>query len=94
MKETTLHAHKTLRHRNASWMFTAVATLPFTLLAGCKKDETPPPEITVQAEHPEQGSISEHIVADAILGTSRNRSQDQRAGQEFLRPAWRKGERR
>ena len=35
--------------------------------AGCKKEEAPAPEITVQAEHPEQGSISEHITADAIL---------------------------
>jgi len=67
MKETTLLAHKTLSYRNTSWMLTAVAALPFTLLAGCKKDEAPAPEITVQAEHPEQGSISEHIVADAIL---------------------------
>ena len=67
MKETTLLAHKTLSYRNTSWMLTAVAALPFTLLAGCKKDEAPAPEITVQAEHPEQGPISEHIVADAIL---------------------------
>jgi len=67
MKETTLLAHKTLSYQNTSWMLTAVAALPFTLLAGCKKDEAPAPEITVQAEHPEQGSISEHIVADAIL---------------------------
>ena len=36
-------------------------------IAGCKKEETPAPEVTVQAEHPEQGAISEHIVADAIL---------------------------
>jgi HlyD family secretion protein len=67
MKETTLHAHKTRSYRNASWMLTAVAALPFTLLTGCKKDEAPAPEINVQAEHPEQGPISEHIVADAIL---------------------------
>ena len=67
MKETTLLAHKSLHYRNTSRMLTAVAALPFTLLAGCKKDEAPAPEITVQAEHPEQGSISEHIVADAIL---------------------------
>ena len=67
MKETILLAHKTLSYRNASWMLTAVAALPFTLLTGCKKDEAPAPEITVQAEHPEQGPISEHIVADAIL---------------------------
>jgi HlyD family secretion protein len=44
------------------------AILSAVLLAvGCKKEETPAPEITVQAEHPEQGAISEHITADAIL---------------------------
>ena len=37
------------------------------LAAGCKKEEAPAPEITVQAEHPEQGAISDHITADAIL---------------------------
>ena len=35
--------------------------------AGCKKETTPPVEVTVQAEHPEQGAISEHITVDAIL---------------------------
>jgi multidrug efflux pump subunit AcrA (membrane-fusion protein) len=35
---------------------------------GCKKEEAAPtPEVYVQAAHPEQGSISEQIVADAIL---------------------------
>jgi RND family efflux transporter MFP subunit len=35
---------------------------------GCKKKEAAPtPEVYVQAAHPEQGSISEQIVADAIL---------------------------
>ena len=43
------------------------ALLPLIAFAGCKKEETPTPEVTVQAEKPEQGSISEHIVADAIL---------------------------
>ena len=39
------------------------------LPVGCKKkaDETPTPEVYVQAAHPEQGSISEQIDADAIL---------------------------
>src|SRR5215831_7640859 len=45
--------------------FTAVLSL--LVFAGCKKEETPAPEVTVQAEKPEQGPISEHIVADAIL---------------------------
>jgi HlyD family secretion protein len=35
--------------------------------SGCKKEATPEPEVTVQAEHPEQGSMSEHITVDAIL---------------------------
>jgi HlyD family secretion protein len=36
---------------------------------GCKKkaEETPTPEVYVQAEHPEQGSISNQIAADATL---------------------------
>jgi HlyD family secretion protein len=35
---------------------------------GCKKaEETPTPEVYVQAAHPEQGSIGEQIAADAIL---------------------------
>jgi multidrug efflux pump subunit AcrA (membrane-fusion protein) len=42
-----------------------VAALAF---AGCKKkEEAPTPEVTVQAEHPEQGAVSEHITAEAIL---------------------------
>jgi HlyD family secretion protein len=46
---------------------TAAVLFPILLAAGCKKEETPAPEITVQAEHPEQGAISQHITADAIL---------------------------
>jgi multidrug efflux pump subunit AcrA (membrane-fusion protein) len=36
-------------------------------LAGCKKEAGPAVEVTVQAEKPEQGSIAEHITADAVL---------------------------
>jgi multidrug efflux pump subunit AcrA (membrane-fusion protein) len=43
------------------------ALLPILVFAGCKKEEAPAPEVTVQAEHPEQGAISDHITADAIL---------------------------
>lgn len=46
---------------------TAVAALPLLFFAGCKKEAEPAVEVTVQAEKPEQGSISEHIEADAIL---------------------------
>jgi multidrug efflux pump subunit AcrA (membrane-fusion protein) len=41
--------------------------LPAALLPGCKKEQPPETEVTVQAEHPEQGPIAEHITADAIL---------------------------
>jgi multidrug efflux pump subunit AcrA (membrane-fusion protein) len=53
--------------RRRAFAGVAAALLPILVFAGCKKQETPAPEITVQAEHPEQGAISEHIVADAIL---------------------------
>ncbi len=46
-------------------------TLPLavTLLiaVGCKKAVIPEPVVTVQAEHPELGAISQHITVDAVL---------------------------
>lgn len=45
----------------------ALLLLALPLAQGCKKEATPEPEVTVQAEHPEQGPISEHFEADAIL---------------------------
>ncbi|MGO8709100.1 MAG: efflux RND transporter periplasmic adaptor subunit [Terracidiphilus sp.] len=41
--------------------------LALALLPGCKKDAAPQTQVTVQAEHPEQGAIAEQIAADAIL---------------------------
>jgi multidrug efflux pump subunit AcrA (membrane-fusion protein) len=43
------------------------ATLPLAFLPGCKKAAVPETQVTVQAEHPEQGPIAEQITADAIL---------------------------
>lgn len=40
---------------------------PLMLLPGCKKEAAPEILVTVQAEHPEQGPIAEHITADAVL---------------------------
>jgi len=48
-------------------MFAGAAALPLLLLSGCKKETTPPVEVTVQAEHPEKGTLSEHIAVDAIF---------------------------
>ena len=47
----------------------ASLSLPVLLLPiGCKKaEEEPTPEVNVQAAHPQQGSISVQIAADAIL---------------------------
>lgn len=53
--------------RSARWMLASAIVLPLILLPGCKKEETPTPEVTVQAEHPERGTMAEHITADAIL---------------------------
>jgi multidrug efflux pump subunit AcrA (membrane-fusion protein) len=50
-----------------SWILLVAAGLPLVVLAGCKKEAAPETQVTVQAEHPEQGAISEHISADAIL---------------------------
>jgi HlyD family secretion protein len=48
--------------------FVAITALVALLvLPGCKKEAPPETEVTVQAAHPERGTISEHITVDAIL---------------------------
>jgi len=49
------------------WLAAGALALPLALLPGCRKDAAPETEVTVQAEHPEQGAIAEHITADAVL---------------------------
>ena len=49
------------------WLLLGAMALPMALLPGCKKEAPPETEVTVQAKHPEQGAIAEHIAADAIL---------------------------
>ena len=65
MTPPSTHSNRASRILKPSLMlFCASLLLPL----GCKKDEaTPAPEVYVQAAHPEQGSISEQISADAIL---------------------------
>jgi multidrug resistance efflux pump len=41
--------------------------LPLAVFTGCKKEAAPQIEVTVQAAHPEQGPIAEHITTDAVL---------------------------
>ena len=53
--------------RRARPILAAAALLPFLLFAGCKKEAVPEPLVTVQAAHPEQGPIAEHIATDAVL---------------------------
>ncbi len=49
------------------WFLLGAAALPLALLPGCKKAAAPETQVTVQAEHPEQGPIAERITADAVL---------------------------
>jgi RND family efflux transporter MFP subunit len=59
-----------LDRKNPTISHKAAALLLLSALVplGCnKKEEVPTPEVYVQAAHPEQGSISEQITADAIL---------------------------
>jgi multidrug efflux pump subunit AcrA (membrane-fusion protein) len=44
-----------------------VAVLPLVWMSGCKKEAEETTEVTVQAEHPETGAITEHTIVDAIL---------------------------
>jgi multidrug efflux pump subunit AcrA (membrane-fusion protein) len=62
-KSSTLHA----RFSSCRWFLLAAAALPVAFLSGCKTAAPPETPITVQASHPEQGPIAEHITADAVL---------------------------
>ncbi len=54
-------------YRRALWLLIPFVTV--ALLPGCSKtkEAETAPIVTVQAEHPETGPISEHITADAVL---------------------------
>jgi len=70
MKPLRRFSSLTLRALTRSDVFLCASLLfPLLLLPlGCKKaEETPAPEVAVQAAHPVQGSIHEQIAADAIL---------------------------
>lgn len=58
---------KSIIHRHRGWL--ALALLSAVLSPACKKasDAGTAAVVTVQAEHPEVGEISEHVLADAIL---------------------------
>ena len=73
----------------------AALALPLALLPGCKKAAAPQTQVTVQAEHPEQGPIAEQIAADAILAPIAEAAIAPKITapvQEVLRPARREGE--
>lgn len=55
------------RARRLSRMAWCASALCLLLAAGCKKEAEPEVQVTVQAEHPEQGEIAEHIATDAVL---------------------------
>ena len=59
--------HRRIRTEKRTRRMLAAALVSTLALAGCKKEESPTPEVTVQAEKPEQHAISEHIVADGTL---------------------------
>jgi multidrug resistance efflux pump len=48
-------------------VFWGALALPLVLLLGCKNASEPVTQVTVQAQHPKQGAIAEHIPAEAVL---------------------------
>lgn len=53
--------------RSTVRLASAAALAAIALSSGCKKEAPPDTVVTVQAEHPEHGAISEHIAASAVL---------------------------
>jgi multidrug efflux pump subunit AcrA (membrane-fusion protein) len=66
-KKMSMNSYRGTALLKTDWLLLGALALPVVLLPGCKKDTPPETRVTVQAEHPEQGAIAEHITADAIL---------------------------
>lgn len=71
MRRTTIHstpARSAWQSTTRGLLLLSAAVLPIVLLSsGCKKEEAPESVAVVQAEQPEEGSISNQITADAVL---------------------------
>jgi len=65
--KTSLNLWRGAALLNSQMALVTVLTLTAAFLPGCKKESAPEVEVTVQAEHPEQGQVTEHIGADAVL---------------------------
>lgn len=65
--ETRENAVPEARGTVMRWAMLCAVVAFLGLAAGCKKEAAPQTEVTVQAEHPEQGPIAEQIEADAVL---------------------------
>jgi HlyD family secretion protein len=50
-----------------AFVLTSTVILGFLMISGCKKQTETETVVTVKVEHPEQGIIVEHTVADAVL---------------------------
>jgi multidrug efflux pump subunit AcrA (membrane-fusion protein) len=65
--ETAHQRGTALNFRPANWIVLGALALPFAFFPGCRKEAAPEAQVTVQAQHPVRGAITEHITADAIL---------------------------
>src|ERR1700740_594397 len=66
-RERGARSYRAVTRKYTRTIVAPALVLPAIFLFGCKKEAAPEPDVTVQAQHPEQGSIAEHIIADAIL---------------------------
>ena len=67
MNAKTCRSHPEPARYCGAYCLIAFLLAPAMSLSGCKKESAVEPVVTVQAEHPEQGQIEEHIIADAIM---------------------------
>ena len=62
-----MNRHRVTDRLKTRGLLLFVLALPLLHLQGCKKEAAPEVQVTVQAEHPEQGTVSEEATVDAIL---------------------------
>ena len=63
----TMNAYRRTALLTARRALLPALAMHLLLLSACKKEAAPEVQVTVQAEHPEKGTVTEHIFADAVL---------------------------
>jgi HlyD family secretion protein len=66
-KKMSMNSYRGTALLKTDWLLLGAWRCPWSFCRAARRTAAPETQVTVQAEHPEQGAIAEHITADAVL---------------------------